>query len=284
MGDHIATPGVVRVALVCPYSLSRPGGVQGQVVGLARALEARGNQVTVFAPLDNPGDAPLDVDLVVTGHSVSVPSNGSRAPVSISPAAAWQAVSALHLGRYDVVHIHEPFSPGMPMTLLVRRGVPPLIATFHRSGGSFFYSVLRPLSRPKAKRFALRCAVSEAARETAKAAVGGRYDVLFNGVEIERFRDAKPWPTDRPTILFLGRHEERKGLRVLLDAWDRLARRPGAGAGAGSIVRAGPGATTGPTSNPTSRCRRCGSPVTAPRPTGSVGSSRRRPRSTGSAC
>ena len=225
-----SAPPALRIALVCPYSLSRPGGVQGQVVGLARALEAREHKVTVFAPLDDPGDAPDDIDLVVTGHSVPLPSNGSRAPVSVSPRAAMRAVGALRLGHFDVVHVHEPFSPGLPYGLLVFRDIPPLVATFHRSGGSFFYSALRPLTRRLARRFALRCAVSEAARQTASAAVGGEYEVLFNGVEIDRYHDAEPWPTDRPTILFLGRHEERKGLRVLLDAYGELAGRHTAGA------------------------------------------------------
>ena len=73
----------LRIALVCPYSLSRPGGVQGQVVGLSRVLDERGHQVTVFAPIDNVADAPDDINLVVSGRSVPVPSNGSRAPVSV---------------------------------------------------------------------------------------------------------------------------------------------------------------------------------------------------------
>jgi phosphatidylinositol alpha-mannosyltransferase len=202
------------------------------VTGLARALTDRGHRVTVFAPIDDPGDAPVGIDLVVAGHSVALPANGSRAPVSISPRAAAHAVGTLRRGGFDVVHVHEPFSPGLPYALLLARGVPPLVATFHRSGGSFFYSVLRPLARRRADhRFAARCAVSEAARQTADKAVGGEYTVLFNGVEIERFRDADPWPTDGPTVLFLGRHEERKGLRILLEAFailagiERLARR-----------------------------------------------------------
>jgi phosphatidylinositol alpha-mannosyltransferase len=218
--DPVASaPPALRIALVCPYSLSRPGGVQGQVVGLARVLEGRGHHVTVFAPIDDVGDAPDDIDLVVSGRSVPLPSNGSRAPVSISPRAVAHAVAAVRLGRFDVVHVHEPFSPGLPYGLLVASGIPPLVATFHRSGGSFFYSALKPLARRRARRFAVRCAVSEAARETAQDAVGGEYTVLFNGVEIERFRDAEPWPAEGPAILFLGRHEERKGLRVLLDAF-----------------------------------------------------------------
>jgi phosphatidylinositol alpha-mannosyltransferase len=98
-----------------------------------------------------------------------------------------------------------------------------MVVTFHRSGKSFFYSLLRPLAtRLAARRFAVRCAVSEAARATAQAAVGGDYVVLFNGVEIDRYAEAVPWPTEGPTVLFLGRHEGRKGLPVLLDAFARL--------------------------------------------------------------
>jgi phosphatidylinositol alpha-mannosyltransferase len=229
----------LRVALVCPYSLSRPGGVQGQVVGLARALGARGHHATVFAPLDDPGDAPSGIDLVVTGHSVSLPANGSVAPVSVSPLAVRRALGALRVGHFDVVHVHEPFSPGLPYGLLVGKDVPPEVATFHRSGGSPFYTVLRPLTTRLARRsFAVRCAVSEAARETAQAAVGGDYVVLFNGVEVDRYADAVPWPTTGPTALFLGRHEERKGLQVLLEAFTQLsgASVTGNGAGGGTIA------------------------------------------------
>ncbi len=41
-------------------------------------------------------------------------------------------------------------------------------------------------------------------------------------MEVDRYQDVEPWPTDRPAILFLGRHEERKGLSVLLDAFEQL--------------------------------------------------------------
>jgi phosphatidylinositol alpha-mannosyltransferase len=232
----------LRVALVCPYSLSRPGGVQGQVVGLARALGDRGHRATVFAPLDNPGDEPSGIDLVVTGHSVSLPANGSVAPVSVSPGAVRRALGALRIGQFDVVHVHEPFSPGLPYGLLVAKDLPPEVATFHRSGGSPFYTVLRPLTtRLARRRFAVRCAVSEAARETADAAVGGDYVVLFNGVEVDRYADAMPWPTTGPTALFLGRHEERKGLGILLDAFTRLPGTPVPG------NRTGGGAAAAPT-------------------------------------
>jgi len=52
----------------------------------------------------------------------------------------------------------------------------------------------------------------------AQGALGGEYELLFNGIEVDRFAGAEPWPTDGPTIFFLGRHEPRKGLDVLLAA------------------------------------------------------------------
>jgi phosphatidylinositol alpha-mannosyltransferase len=217
-------PTTLAIALVCPYSLSRPGGVQGQVVGLARALQRRGHRVSVFAPLDAAADAPTGIDLVPTGRSVRLPANGSVAPVSLSVPSVVSALRSLRAGRFDVAHVHEPFAPGLPFGLLVGGGLPPLVATFHRSGASPFYTALRPLTRRLARRFAVRCAVSPAARATAVDALGGRYDVGFNGVEVDRFRDVEPWPRPGPTVLFLGRHETRKGLGVLLSSFEGLRR------------------------------------------------------------
>jgi len=231
-----SSPTSLRIALVCPYSLSRPGGVQGQVIGLARAEGAAGHRVTVFAPLDDPRDAPGGIELVPTGRSTPLPANGSVAPVSLSVRAAARSLATLESAGFDVVHVHEPFTPGLPYGLLVGRHVPPLVATFHRNGGSILYTVLGPLARRLAERFAVRAAVSESARSTASHALGGTYAVGFNGIEVDRYRNAAPWPTARPAVLFLGRHEERKGLGVLLEAFELLRTQP---AGAASTGHAG---------------------------------------------
>ena len=44
----------MRVGVVCPYSLTLPGGVQGQVLGLGRSLRAMGVDARVLAPCDGP--------------------------------------------------------------------------------------------------------------------------------------------------------------------------------------------------------------------------------------
>ena len=94
----------MRIALVCPYSLSQPGGVQGQVLGLARSLVAMGHDALVLAPADGPVDTgDLTSKVVVLGRSLPVPANGSRAPVSLGPVAAGRAVRTIR--RADVIFV-----------------------------------------------------------------------------------------------------------------------------------------------------------------------------------
>ncbi len=44
--------------MLSPYALTRPGGVQGQVLGLAQSLRALGHDVTVLGPADEGGRCP----------------------------------------------------------------------------------------------------------------------------------------------------------------------------------------------------------------------------------
>ena len=213
----------MRVAVLCPYSLSRPGGVQGQAVGLTAALVAAGHDAVLLTPADGPVDVPgLPSDRVIwLGRSVGVPANGSVAPVALGPAAMARAVRSVRRGGFDVLHLHEPLVPGPPLACLVGCRLPK-VGTFHRSGAGVAYRLLGPLARVGASRLAARCAVSAEARSTAQDVLGGHYEIVGNGVDIARFSGALPWPTTGPTVLFVGRHEPRKGLDVLLNALRRI--------------------------------------------------------------
>ncbi|MEM9201546.1 MAG: glycosyltransferase family 4 protein [Actinomycetota bacterium] len=204
----------MRIGIICPYSLTLPGGVQMQVLGLARALRRHGEKVRVLAPCDGP---PPDAGVTPLGNSLPMAANGSIAPIAPDPSAQLRAVRAMRDEEFDVIHLHEPLSPGANQTALVVRPAP-LIGTFHAAGGSLAYELLPRVVRALANRLDDRCAVSDDARKMAQQALGGTYDLTFNGVELSRFGSGTPQPTSGPTIFFLGRHEPRKGLRVLLDA------------------------------------------------------------------
>ena len=216
----------MRIAMLSPYALASVGGVQGQVIGLSRALRARGHEVTVVAPTRDGDSVPDGVgDHYVIGRPTGLRSNGSVAPVALWPTAAARAERFVRRGGFDVVHVHEPLAP-MAAYGLVLTAPLPMVGTYHRAGVSRWVRPLQPLTELVGRRLQIRVAVSEAARETGRSEGGGEFEVLFNGVEMDRFESARPVrdPADRPTVLFLGRHEPRKGLPVLLDAFATLQR------------------------------------------------------------
>lgn len=208
----------MRIGLICPYSLSVPGGVQGQVLGLARSLRTLGHEARVLAPCDGP---PPDAGVIPLGNSLPTDANGSVAPIAPDISAQLRTIRALRDEDFDIVHLHEPFSPGPTQTAVLFKSQP-LVGTFHAAGESAAYRWFRPVLRRVVHKLDVRCAVSEDARAMAKLALGGEYELVFNGVETDLFSKAVPTPTEAPTIFFVGRHEPRKGLAVLLEAMAEL--------------------------------------------------------------
>ncbi len=203
--------------MICPYSLSIPGGVQGQVLGLARALRALGHETRVLGPCDGPPPMPF---VMSVGPSTKVESNGSISPIAPGKVAAQRTLEALRSFEPDVMHLHEPLVPGPTTAALLGTKIPS-VGTFHMAAErrDSFYRYLHKPASGVAKRITIRTAVSEDARRTAQESLGGSYWVLPNGVDVEPFATADPWPSSAPAVLFVGRHEPRKGLGVLLDAW-----------------------------------------------------------------
>lgn len=209
---------LVRIGLICPYSLTVPGGVQAQVIGLAKEFRRRGLEARVLGPCDGP---PPESFVQPLGNSIPTAANGSIAPLAPDPSAVFRTVRALRDEAFDVIHIHEPIAPGPTMTALLLH-VAPTVGTFHAAGTSASYRYMNYPMRRTAPRLDVRVAVSNDARDLIQRYVPGEYVVLFNGVDVEGIQAARPYPTEGPTIFFCGRHEERKGLRVLLDAFDGL--------------------------------------------------------------
>jgi phosphatidyl-myo-inositol alpha-mannosyltransferase len=218
----------MRVGLVSPYSLTVPGGVQSQVLGLARELRRRGHEARVLGPCDGP---PPESFVTPLGNSLPTAANGSMAPLAPDASAALRTIRVLNDEAFDVIHLHEPMAPGITMTaLLLHRA--PTVGTFHAAGISAGYRALRPALRRVSNRLDHRVVVSVDALDLVRQHIGGEYDVLFNGVDLEAIRAAPPLlghpvSGDRdhvPTIFFCGRHEDRKGLAILLQAVERMTR------------------------------------------------------------
>ena len=220
-----AAGGPLRVGLVCPYSLDRPGGVQNHVLGLAGYLRDTGHEPFVLAPgtsRDVP-DADLARRFTSAGSAVPVPYNGSVARVSFGPRSAARVRRWLGAGAFDVLHLHEPVTPSVAL-LALRAATVPVVATFHTAtprsrsmqlaGGALAGTIAK---------IDTGVAVSEPARRVVTRYLHRDAAVIPNGFRADDFAATDPparWRGgDRPRLVFLGRVEEpRKGLDVLLAA------------------------------------------------------------------
>ena len=165
------------------------------------------------------------------GNSLPTAANGSMAPLAPDASAALRTIRALNDEAFDVIHLHEPMAPGITMTaLLLHRS--PTVGTFHAAGISAGYRALRPALRRVSNRMDHRVVVSKDALELVRRHIGGEYEVLFNGVDLDVIRSTPTFVdpvVDRqdvagvPTIFFCGRHEHRKGLSVLLDVVEQMS-------------------------------------------------------------
>jgi phosphatidyl-myo-inositol alpha-mannosyltransferase len=209
---------IQRVALVSPYALSVNGGVQEQVLAMSRVLSSRGRDVVIVAPDGRDREVYDTVAKVVRlGARLSLPANGSRAPLTLSPQASARAKAALDAFRPDVVHFHEPFAPLLGWSTL-RAHQHPALGTFHRSGDGPALRWGSLVVKRLVSRLDVLVSVSEAAASTLLKAFGASSDVLFNGFETERFVATPRVRTASTVLFYVGRLETRKGVATAIQA------------------------------------------------------------------
>lgn len=217
----------MRVAMVSPYSWAHPGGVNSHVRGLASEMMRRGHSVTIVAPDDGvevPGAA-----LKSAGRSMPFPANRSVAWLALVPGTGAKVRRALSEGTFDVVHVHEPLVP-LVSTAAVRASECRVVGTFHAAGDrrALVYGLARVFYRDVHRRLDRLIAVSESAKSLVLPHFPGDYELIPNGIDIERFSGKRERPENLPAggpvVLFVGRNEKRKGLSVLLEALPILLR------------------------------------------------------------
>ena len=121
----------LRVALVTEYFPPHVGGIGEHVLHLAREARRRGAHADIVT--SNLPDARPEPGVIRIGESAPVYANGSMARVTVGRGLRRTVRELLERGRYDVVHIHAPLTPSLPILFIEEAsalGIP-IVGTFH---------------------------------------------------------------------------------------------------------------------------------------------------------
>lgn len=220
----------LKIGIVTEYYYPTLGGIQEHVYHFSKEAASRGNTVHIITSNVIGGDLGYDVyntnvKVIRIGYSLPIVSNNSIGRISLAPNITKKIKDLLVTENYDVLHIHSPLHPVLPILALSRSNTT-TIGTFHTNfERSVFFTLFKPFLKMGIKRLDGMIAVSETAITTLQNYLHPEkeFRIIPNGVDTEmfspnikkisRFSDAKI------NLLFVGRMEPRNGLDRLLKAF-----------------------------------------------------------------
>jgi phosphatidylinositol alpha-mannosyltransferase len=219
----------MKIAQVTEFYAPWAGGISEHVAHLSRELVGMGHEVRILTSrFRQRGGAPPDPALerfaYRLGPNVRFPYNGGMASVTYTPWLPAATDRLLARESFDIVHVHNPMTPVLPLLALDRS--PALnVGTFHS-----YHPTERMLRmwhwvlRDRMPRLHVRIAVSEAARAAFGRYFGAGFEIVPNGIDLGRFAPNGHVPArdGEQTLLFVGQLVPKKGLPVLLDAFEQL--------------------------------------------------------------
>ena len=221
----------MKIGIVSPYFYPWFGGITEHVYYLYKGLKALGHNVRIITPFNGDNMIEEKGDLITIGKPIPLILNGSVVKVPLVVNRNKVIDSILNREKFDIVHLHQPLFCLLGLTFLKRirqmrmLGLesPKIVGTFHACGGGserFIISKFKFFFKKFENDFNYRIAVSHASRDFINPVLSGNFDVIPNGVDINRFSNEKnkisKFDDGVLNILFVGRLEPRKGLTNLL--------------------------------------------------------------------
>jgi phosphatidylinositol alpha-mannosyltransferase len=228
----------LRIALVTEYYYPHLGGVCEHVHFFAREARRRGHHVDVITS-HIPG-AEEQPHVIRLGRSQPVYANGSQARITLGWHLRRDMRRVLRQGKYDIVHVHSPLTPVLPI-LAIEEADCPVVGTFHTYfDRSFGYTLGRRFFQKRLDMLSAAVAVSNSTTVALNRYFDADWQIIPNGIDTDVFHPSAPPPPgmsrDVPTILFLGRFDPRNGLSTLIDSFRRVKSRGSRGRQAKLVV------------------------------------------------
>ncbi len=218
----------MKIGIVTEYYYPSLGGITEHVHHFALEAHRLGHEPVIIT--SNAGtdmtmaDQPIEV--VKLGRSLPVYSNGSIARVTVGFGLAKKVKALLDSEKFDVVHIHSPLVPTLPL-VFQRHSNTVTVGTFHTQfDASGDLSVLKKFVKMYFDGLDGRIAVSNLCIESMDRYFKGDYRIIPNGVDINKFHPTcekvHKFNDGKLNIFFLSRLEPRNGLGYLIEAFAKI--------------------------------------------------------------
>jgi len=224
--------GRAKIGIVCAYDMDQPGGVGGQVRGHQRFLKAMGNEVLMISPSDD-GKYRREEEGITLGKARNFSMEGT-----VSRTAGfwphWPITPYLIHRReqFDITDFHgEGSIPTMQMLLASPKSTANIVHFHVDQPKKRVHHAWKIVATILGSKMDGKIAVSETARDLASHFLSGEFRLIPNGVDIEQFGpDVHPkqesgeadFLDGKFNFFFVGRHEDRKGIKYLIQAFAKL--------------------------------------------------------------
>jgi phosphatidyl-myo-inositol alpha-mannosyltransferase len=217
----------MKIGLVQPYNITKGGGVQSHVLAQAAELTKRGHDVAIITPQPREPYVDEGRKVIFLGTATDLKAMNTVSQVSASILTD-EIDTVLEREQFDILHFHEPWVPVLSRQILSRsRSVN--VGTFHAKLPETIVSrtmakVITPYTKPLLRHIDAFTAVSDAAAEYLLSLAEVPVTIIPNGIDLPHFqRSVASAKAARAkgvkTILYIGRLENRKGVKHLLDAY-----------------------------------------------------------------
>ncbi len=216
----------MKIGLVCPYDISRGGGVQEHVLAQAEELRRRGYDVKILTPRPRNYTSQQAKNTIFIGNSAKM-NTPIKTSLELGISLGRDTVDDILAGEdFDLLHIHEPEVPVLG-SQIVAKAICPVIATFHAihphtTMARTIEAFRVPYSRSIFSRIAAMTAVSDTAATFVREHTRQPVQIIPNGINLAIYKDHHKTASKIKTILYIGRLESRKGLKYLIKAFAQL--------------------------------------------------------------
>ncbi|XOV93990.1 MAG: glycosyltransferase family 4 protein [Bacteroidota bacterium] len=215
----------MKIAQVCPYDLSRPGGVKNHIICLSNELESLGHEVQIIAPSGE--QKQVDHRIHLFGRNRSLKISGTKIDLNIALKDEKKALKDyLKSQHFDIIHYHTFWNPVLPFQVW-KHSKAKNIATFHDTPKHIWLGkTVMPLTASMIFKMMDKVISVSASQASHIGGKNVKLQIIPNGIDLETYlkpiKKAEASDNEKFTLLFLGRLEPRKGIIYALKSYLEL--------------------------------------------------------------